>query len=518
MATCHSVRAEDPVIVLENSLVKIVEKTEAAVVSISRFRPNTTAIERLQHPFNQGKPKDFIPDRPKPEKDDFDEVPNDFGAGCLVSPSNSADRFVLTNYHLVRGGPIHPGTDRNVILNHQYYAAPDGTELHVHFSDKRACKALILAADPRSDLAVLDLSWDLMNPADYPVLNWETAYDPRKGQFAILFGNPYAIARDGSASVSWGIISNLSRQPITAANKQLTSLEEDANNSTLYSLGTVMQLDARLNLGTSGGPILNIKGELIGIGTSLAAIEGYEQSTGFAIPIDSLTRRIVRTLLAGQEVEYGMIGVEPVPAIGTDLPKYLPQRAAVKINRVLPGSPASRAGMAQGDIVLTVQGQTVNTVQELMRLVGLHAPDSEVEFGVFRPYRSPKNNQLETIKVKLAKWPAKDSEGIIESKPRFAPWRGISVDYSTARSQHAPQPTDTHVDHNRVLVTRVQEGSSGESAQLRPGDFITQVNGKTIKSPKEFYATTATLSGNVTLRLTDSSNNPDSKRTVTVSE
>ena len=72
-----------------------------------------------------------------------------------------------------------------------------------------------------------------------------------------------------------------------------------------------MQLDARLNLGTSGGPVLNLKGELIGISTSLAAIEGYEQSSGFALPIDNLTRRIIRTLLAGQEVEYGMLGVMP---------------------------------------------------------------------------------------------------------------------------------------------------------------------------------------------------------------
>lgn len=494
-------QADDPVVALENSLVKIVEKTEAAVVSIGRFKPSQTAFER-QH-------RNFPNVNQEETKDEFEELPNDFGAGCLVSPPKSTERLVLTNYHLVRGGPIHPDGD---------FSAPDLTELHIHFADKRACKATILAADPRSDLAVLQPSWDLVNPMDYPVLNWESGADAKKGQFVVLFGNPYAIARDGSASVSWGLISNLTRQPMAASNKQLSSLEEDANNSSLYWLGSVMQLDARLNLGTSGGPVLNMKGELIGISTSLAAIERYEQSAGFAIPIDSLTRRIVRTLLAGQEVEYGMIGVYPVSASPSLLPKGLQQRSAVKIDNVTSGSPASRAGLSPGDLVIAVEGQPVTSVPELMRMIGLRAPDSEIELTVYKPTRSMRPPQMETVKIKLGKWAVKDAEGIVESKPRFAPWRGVSVDFSTARSQHLPLPAENQVDHNRVLVTRVAEGSPAHNAQLRAGDFITQVNGKPVKTPKEFYAATSSLSGNVTLRLTDSSNNPESKRTIVVPE
>ena len=492
---------------LENSLVKIVEKNEAAVVSIGRFKPNPAAIEKLHRPFFNGNPEE--------QKDEIDELPNEFGAGCLVSPPKSTERLVLTNYHLVRGGPTYSEPD---VRTGQTFVAPDGTELRVHFTDKRACRGAILAADPRSDLAVLKLSWDEMNPMDYPVLNWETGYDPKKGQFVVLFGNPYAIARDGSASVSWGLISNLTRQPISAANKQLSSLEEDANNSALNRLGFVMQLDARLNLGTSGGPVLNMKGELIGLSTSLAAIERYEQSAGFAIPIDSSTRRIVRTLLSGQEVEYGMIGVHPTLAPSGELPKGLPQRSAVRISTVFPGSPASRAGLVQGDIVTAVEGKPVTSVPELMKMIGLHAPDSEIELTIFKPLRLQRANQLETIKIKLGKLAVKDSDGIIETKPRFAPWRGISVDYSTARSQHLPLPVDAQVDHNRVLVTRVLDPSPAHMAQLRAGDFITQVNGKSVKTPREFYSVTSGLSGDVTLRLSDSSNSPESKRTIVVSE
>lgn len=296
--------AQDVAALLEESIIKVVEKSEPSVVSIARIKPA---------------PPEQIPARHKTSQQEIPPVsvqPNDFGSGCIVCPPKSVDRMVLTNYHVVRGGPVF-GTRKL-----DTFQCEDGTELWIRFTDRRACRGAIIAADPRSDLAVLRLEWEPfgINPTDFPGFDWEIATPPRKGQFVILLGNPYAIARDGSASVSWGMVSNMTRQPVSnqpiprdenEGIDDVAKIERATKMSMLHRLGAVMQLDARMNLGLSGGPVLNIKGELIGISTSLAAIEGYEQSVGFALPIDTMTHRIIETLLAGREVEYGMLGILP---------------------------------------------------------------------------------------------------------------------------------------------------------------------------------------------------------------
>jgi serine protease Do len=265
--TKSEVSAQDVAALLEDSIIKVVEKAEPAVVSIARFKPSPEEpLPEMHRAFPQ------VMRRMGEAPRNISIHPNDFGTGCLISPANSADRFVLTNYHLVRGGPIYDKTKSDG----RAFKADDNTELLIHFTDRRGCRAAIIAADPRSDLAVLRLDWDRsgLKPADFPSLEWDNSHSPKKGQFVILLGNPHAIARDGSASVRWGMVSNLTRQPISPNRSQDIDPDEMIRGSMLHRLGAVMQLDAKMNLGMSGGPVLNLKGELIGISTSLAAIEG----------------------------------------------------------------------------------------------------------------------------------------------------------------------------------------------------------------------------------------------------
>lgn len=486
------VRSQDPAALFEDAIVKIVERVEPSVVSIGRHTPPPRGRTAPTHRAF-GRPDGI---------EELDEIPNEFGAGFLVSPAKSSERYVLTNLHVVRGGPVSP-----------YYVADDGTELRVRFSDRRGCLATIYAADPRSDLAILRLEWGRngIKPDELPSVNWESAPSPRKGQFVLLLGNPYGIARDGSASVSWGLVSNLTRQPIPTSRKQATSSEEYVNSSMLYRLGVVMQLDARLNLGTSGGPVLNSKGELIGISTSLAAIEGYEQSTGFAIPVDALTRRIIRSLLEGHEVEYGIIGISPgelTPVDFLHLNTGLPQRSAAAVIKVQPGSPADTAKIDDSDVVVKVEGVPVLSTSDLVRMVGLHPPDSEIELTLWRRSRQ----RLETVKVKLAKWPVRDEEGIVETVPRYAPWRGLSVDYSTARQRGEA------LVYQRVLIMKVADGSPAQAARLEPGAFITHVNNAPVRTPAEFYDAARKGQGVVTLKLSEDAPGNPSVRSVQVRE
>ena len=474
--------ADDPALALENTLTKVIEQAESSVVSIAKVRPapadfdviDIAPLERIRpFPHANGPPND-------PENPDFQ--PNNFGAGILIAGPRPNERIVLTNYHVVFGGPVFPA-----------HEAKDGSKLYVRFTDRRGCLASIIAADPRSDLAALALNLEAarIDAGDLKPLDWMASAPVRKGQLVIMLGNPYALAHDGSPSASWGMVANLARRPLPWS-------EDHKTQTMMYRLGSLIQIDGRLNLGTSGGPLLNLKGELVGLTTSLAAIEGYEKSAGFAIPMDNLTRRVVKSLVAGHEVEYGMLGVGPVTETPSEFRSRntgVKQASAVRVHRVALDSPAYRAGIVEGDLILSVGDVPTYSDSDLMRIVGSHPPESDVDVLL---WRSRGDHGLKTIKVTLGKWSVMDDEGIIETSPRYAPWRGISVDYSTGRKKY--QAGDERY-RRAVVVTKVAESSPAEAAGIQPGVFISEVNRIPVRTPREFAEATKQTRGPVELRL-----------------
>lgn len=465
---------------LEGTLTKVIEQAEPSVVSIARvkqapaetIRFHDAQPERHNFPLLGSAPTD-------PENPDFQ--PNNYGAGIIISLPKSNDRFILTNYHVVQGGPVFPA---------EY--SEDGVMLFVRFADRRSCHGAIVAADPRSDLAILrlDLQQAGIEESELKAMDWSTSAAVRKGHLVVMLGNPYSLAHDGSASASWGMISNLARRPLPWTEDQLSKYM-------MYRLGNLIQIDGRLNLGTSGGPLLNLKGELVGLTTSLAAVEGYDKSAGFAIPLDDLTRRIVRTLAAGQEVEYGMLGIYPTDVTPSDFRKLetgLKQASAARVSNVTKDSPADRAGIMTKDLVLTVAGIPIYSEHDLMRVVGLHPPESEVEVGLWRAGRA----KPFTVRVTLGKWPVWEDERIIETSPRFPAWRGISVDYPTGRRKYIEREPNYR---RAVVVTRVAPESAAHSAGVQPGVFIAEVNRIPVQTPGEFHEATKSLRGPVELRF-----------------
>lgn len=482
IAASTTVWGQDPALLLEQRLVDVIEQAEPAVVSIAKVRPQpgegrVLVIGPLERPG-------FAPEGPPLDPENPDFQPNSYGAGVVIAGPQPDDRVILTNYHVVQGGPVFPAR-----------IAPDGTTLFVRLADRRACQASIIAADPRSDLATLWLNLEAseIEPNELKVLAWSGNEPIRKGQMVIILGNPYALAHDGSASASWGMVSNLTRRPLPWSDDLTT-------RSLLYRLGNLIQIDGRINLGTSGGPVLNLKGELVGLTTSLAAIDGYEKSAGFAIPLDHLMRRIVTSLAAGHEVEYGMLGVAPRTETPTEFRSRmtgLKQTTAVRVERVALDSPAHRAGIQNQDLILSVQGIPVTSDFDLMRIVGLHAPETEVEISVWRRDRG-----LFSVKAILNKWPVAESidEGIIETTPRYAPWRGITVDYSTGRRRFQ-RDDDRH--RRAVVVTRVAADSPAKAAGVEPGQFITEVNRIAVQTPGEFAEAVRSVRGTVELRFSE---------------
>lgn len=475
------------VVAIQDSFVSAIESAEKSVVSIARDRAHAAPQRRNRN--------DPFPERTS-GLEDPNYIPNEFGAGIVIGEEG----LILTNYNLVRGGPIVDKSEQ-----------PSEQRLYVRLADRRGFDAKIYAADPRSNLAVLKIPANDLKP-----LRLGNAAALKKGQFVIALGNPYLIARDGSASASWGIISNLTRQAVQ--DLELTDGEREVG-STLPNLGVLIQVDTRLELGTSGGALINLQGELIGITTTLASVVGYEKSAGFAVPVDDSTRRIIEALKQGKEVEYGFLGIMPADVLPHEIQgdlsgpaaKYR-QYGAAKITQVVTNLPAHRAGIQTNDYVLRVGDKPILSTSDLMREIGLLAPGTRVPIKVWRFGR-----ELDLI-AEIGKWPVVDEEGLIASVRLRDPWRGMSYDYPTARKRLwvSRQAALASERSNGVLVMEVAPGSPAAAVELVPGDLITQVNRRRVRTPREFIDAVQSETGPVSLQFLPGVSPQASERTVEV--
>ena len=467
--------AQEPAAVvaaLERHLVDLTERAEPSIVSIVRGRAGGPASDPLA-PFGPLPGRGPLPRNQFGRPAEADFSPEKFGAGVVIADA-AGQRFILTNQHLVAGGPVAGMDDAGA------------ARIYVRFHDRRGYFATVHAADPRSDLAVLRVDYPQLG-IDPPVpreafpkpLRLSAAQEYRKGQFVLIFGNPYAIARDGSASVGWGIIGNVLRRPAPAE----PSGGNREPDETIHHYGTLLQLDARLTLGFSGGAAINRDGELIGLTTPLAALEGYETTAGFAIPIDAGTRRIIDALMAGHEAEYGLLGVEPGDITADQMLIFGPELAgrggAAQVVGVKRDSPAGKAGVRSGDLILAIDGRPVRGTADLMREVGLAGPGTTVQMELGRAQAG----ETRFARVTLGKWPVINDSDIVATVPRQQPWRGIRVDYATGRQRFLPQRLDPYP---RGVVVLSAEGPLGGENGLKPGDFIVAVDGRSVDSPAEF--------------------------------
>lgn len=475
---------------VEKQLINAIEKSEKSVVAISKIKTRRQQLpSRIPAPFGLDL-NQRLNSSHDPQNLNF--IPNDFGSGVLIPDPTKQNRvLILTNYHLTQDGPV---AGQKTLSENRIY---------VHTAKRQGFYAEILAADPRSDLSVLTPIKKLTRQYTQSLLpiKYGSTKSIRKGQFVIALGNPYAIARDGSPSASWGIVSNFHRYPIPIK-KHFLNQELD-KKETLHHFGTLLQVDTHLDLGTSGGALLDLDGNLIGVTTALAALEGYEKSTGYAIPINKATLRIIDSLAAGLEPEYGFLGIQP-QTIEQDRVKQrffgniaLQEPFYVEADSVTPFSPAQIAGMLPHDLILSVDGQKLTNELDLMREVGKAGAGNEVKVQILR---GKKPHEL-TLTIKLGKWPVTDDEGIVQTQFRYPLWRGMRVDYPTARKKYTFLPFSYPP---AVVVTHVEPGSPAQKAGLKEGNFIKQINNQMIQTPEAFNAEAKKLnSSQVILQLLD---------------
>jgi serine protease Do len=442
-------RGVEAVAAIEGAMVKAIAAAERSVVAIARVkRSGEDRLDSAPTLFQQL-------GRTMPRPGDPEFIPNEYATGVVVDAAG----LILTAHHVLR----------------------EDCDYWVTTPDRKTYKVTkVVGADPRSDLAVMAIE-----ATDLAPIRFGDASKLRKGQIVITLGNPYAIARDGQASASWGIVSNIARKDGPTPGR-----DGQPGKPAMHQYGTLIQTDAKLNLGTSGGALLNLEGEMVGLTISLAATLGYEQPAGFAIPVDETFHRALKSLRQGNEVEYGFLGISLPQPYDT---RWRGKKGVLVVD-VLEGTPADRYGLRKDDVITQVNGIDVHDHDALLLHVGKLAPEAGAMLTVER------DGRVMPIAIRELSKFFVPGRKIVTSEPPA--WRGLAVDYVTASEHFREWTLQRRLDpQGSVWIKAVQPDSPAWREGLRPDMLITHVGSQRVTTPAEFRQAVANQEGPIKLRL-----------------
>jgi S1-C subfamily serine protease len=267
------------------------------------------------------------------------------------SGGDSQDFEVASGVLLDRKG--HVLTNEHVIAG--------ASEIRVGLSNGQRYRPTVVGADPVSDLAVLRIDATELTPVEQG-----DSSKLRVGQWAIALGNPFGIAKDAQPTLTVGVISGLRRAVPQKGGRYY---------------GDMIQTDAAVNPGNSGGPLVDIDGKLIGVNVIIFSTTGGYQGIGFAIPVNRAAQ-IARSLIERGKVEYGWLGIR-VGDVSETESREAGTRGAV-VTEVLSGSPAEESGIRERDIIVAFDGRPVRTSQDLIRLVQVSLPGRKATLRALR--------------------------------------------------------------------------------------------------------------------------------------
>jgi len=357
-------------------------------------------------------------------------APRQSGLGSGVV--TTSDGYILTNNHVIDGADT----------------------VRVELTDKRAFDAKVVGADPASDLAVLKI-----DARDLPTVHIGDSSRARVGDVVLAIGNPLGVGQ----TVTMGIIS---------AKGRATGVGDG-------SYEDFLQTDAPINQGSSGGALINLNGELVGINSQIITPTGGNIGLGFAIP-SNMAREVMEQLKADGSVRRGKLGVS-VQGVTADLAASLslPDASGALISGVAPGSPASRAGLKQGDVIVALNGEKVADSNALRNRIAGTKPGSTVALEVLRDGRTQTlHATLSELEASRTRASANDGE----SRDReFGP-TGMAVEPLTPE---VARELGLSARQEGVVVSDVNPEGAAAAAGLKPGDVITHVNGEAVKTPSE---------------------------------
>ena len=391
------------------SLAPMLKKATPAVVNIS----TRTQIQEAEHPLLRDPFfRHFfdIPNQPRKRET------SSLGSGVIVDARRG---YVLTNNHVI----------------------DKADEIMVNLHDGRRLNAKLVGADPESDIAVVKV-----DPQDLTELPTADSDQLQVGDFVVAIGNPFGLGQ----TVTSGIVSALGRSGLG-----------------IEGYEDFIQTDASINPGNSGGALVNLRGELIGVNTAILAPSGGNVGIGFAIPAN-MALSIMNTLIEHGQVRRGLLGVtaqdlthELAQAFG------LSQTHGAVITSVQKDSPAAKAGLEAGDIVLAINDRKVKSSMDVRNIIGLLQVGDEVRIEVLHKG----DTEMREAKIAAPKLVSADGKTI---HPKLA---GILL-------RNADPGTDG------VLVDKIHTASHAFQAGLRPGDLIVSANRRPVNHLQDLEATT----------------------------
>lgn len=323
---------------LSESFRMITKRVGPAVVNIQATQ--RTGTERRRTPRGAPHENPF-------EGDGFFEFFREFGVPFGMPPEGPKESL---------GSGILIDSQGTLVTN--YHVVRDATEIVVTLSDdKTELKAKRIGFDERSDLAVLKVG----NVTQYTFAEWADSDSVEVGDWAIAIGSPFALGQ----SVTLGIVSAKGRMPD----------DLDPNFSS-----ELIQTDAAINPGNSGGPLCDVHGKVIGVNTAIYTRSGGYMGIGFAIP-SNLVKEVARRLAAGEKIVHGWLGVQ-IQDLDSDLKKELGIQGGVFVNEVLDGSPAAKAGIRAGDILVEMDGKGIQNGRDLQNRINQMKPGNTTRFKV----------------------------------------------------------------------------------------------------------------------------------------
>jgi len=417
--------------------VSLAAKLKPAVVNISTAKMVTST-----NPFLRGP---NVPGETDPFQEFFDRFFRDapqsphkarsLGSGFIIS----ADGYILTNDHVVEGAD----------------------EIKVKLSDGREFTAEVRGLDAKLDLALVKIDAG----GELPFARLGESDDIKVGEWVMAIGNPFGLEQ----TVTVGIVS--------AKGRVIGAGPYD----------DFIQTDASINPGNSGGPLFNIHGEVIGINTAIVA---GGQGIGFAIPVN-MAKQIIPQLRDEGHVTRGWLGVT-VQALNKELADSfgLESTHGALINEITNGSPADKAGLQRGDIILSYDGRQIDELNDLPRLVAATPVDKTVDLTIFR------DGKERTVKVTIGK--LAEGDQAVASGDRAS---GVTVGITAANLTPELVKRFSLEGGEGILITKIAPDSPAAAANLRVGDLIVEVDGKTINTVEDFEKIIGKMPEGKVLRL-----------------
>lgn len=354
------------------------------------------------------------------------------GSGVIVTQ----DGYVLTNNHVIEGAKT----------------------VTVTLPDKREFTGRIVGSDPKSDIAVVKI-----DGTQLPTVSWGDSSRLQVGEYVLAVGNPFGL----NSTVTLGIVSALGR-----GHMGITQYED------------FIQTDAAINPGNSGGALVNTKGELIGINTAIFSQTGGYQGVGFAVS-SGMSKPIYESLVKTGKVVRGYLGIG-IQDLNHDLAKSFGVKGSngAVVTDVKEEGPADKAGIKQGDVILSYQGISVDDAVTLQRAVTRSAVGSKATVKVLR------DGHEQELSVTLAELPDTQQVAKAEIESPDQPLAGLAVQ---ELDRETAQELGLKGKIQGVVVTNVDPESEAERAGLMPGDVIREINRKPVTSMKEFDRAASSL-------------------------